>query len=517
LEQVLKKGERQGIFSHGDLSPWRLVCKNDGQVQILGLGLPQIEIVAMRENASVVPREDAFRYCPPERIEGSEEDFSSDLLSLTLIATEMIIGEPLYNGTPKEIQQQATNGQGPYRLYAHRDKMPEPVVDLFSRCLKFDFDARHAEIGEFLWEVKDLLGMPEIEGPSLDEVVQKAKTRLRRRKALQSGSSDGLSPEELVAIAARETAKKETARPPEPEEPAARWGRSTRTATAAPTPAAPATAQDRLRERLRGSGGGPPGAPSSPAPPSPPSDARAALKDRLSRSGGAPSRPGEGPARDLRRSAEPAPARVAAPPAPLPAETAPPPAPAPDEGARARASSLLKRLRSSRDETPEPTGNPAGPRGRHMKVSVDGGAPRDVWVEPSSPACVLAWRAIEQLGGPPMAFTGTVEGWFVMSQGGEPVSSETPVGSLGDGVVDLHYKAGKLVSADIEVRGSQPARFRAPVHTALPAGAVLDQILRALELPGEGWQISAGGHPLHPLQPLGEVAQGSDLHLVVNK
>ena len=116
-----------------------------------------------------------------------------------------------------------------------------------------------------------------------------------------------------------------------------------------------------------------------------------------------------------------------------------------------------------------------------------------------------------------MAFTGTVEGWFSITQSGERVAGDTPVGSLADTLIELQYKTGKLISADIEVRGSQAARFRAPVHTALPAGAVLDQILRALELPGDGWQISVAGVVLHALQPLGEVVSGPETHLVVSK
>jgi hypothetical protein len=277
LQDAYTKADRFRIYHHGDLSPWRLVLKSDGQVRVIGFGLPQVEMIVAREADRTQLKEDSYRYCPPERIEGEEEDFSSDLYSLALMGFELMTGEPLFNGGLSDIKQQATNAQGPYRLYQHRDRLPESVVELLSRCLKFDIDARHADINEFIWEVRDVLALPEIDGPTLAEVAARAAARIKRKRASAGHGSE--SDDDLAGAAVRRVAPAPEAEAESEAEQAQRWGRVSRSGgrevRKSGSPAEPAP-RDPVRDRLQRSGG-------TAAP-----DPKAALRDQVRRSGGAP-------------------------------------------------------------------------------------------------------------------------------------------------------------------------------------------------------------------------------------
>jgi len=526
LEEVAEKGEPHGVVTHGDLSPWRITLKNDGQVRIIGYGIPQVDILQFRDDGRTNPKEDGYRYCPPERIEGGEEDSSSDLFSLALIAFELMVGEPLYNGVLSEIKQQATNAQGPYRLYQWRESLPEPVVELLSRALKYDMDSRHADTNEFVWEVRDILALPSIEGPSLAEVVSKVKHRLRRKRALPTGATAAMTPEELAEIAEeldapRRRGLKEPRGPrpgtePEPEE-GQRWGSVSRSGARDPRrsrrDAAPRDSKkDRLRERLKRSGR------SSARSSSDGSDARSSLKERLKRSRGredlkrSRSRDAERSARRSRRSE---------------------PEQEPEKPAKKRGSSLLDRLRSSKSKSgsskerasrsartsTDPAESSAAPAGTSVSVQLDDGSTRSVTLDPQALVCDAVARALSTRGGAPVSLTGTVEGWFRAEQGGEALAGDAPISDLDEGPIVLAYERARLVPVAVEVHGDDPASFRAPVSTAITAGAALEQILTALELDGEGWQISVGGRVLPPLLVLGEALSGDsrddDVTLVV--
>jgi len=521
LDEAAEKGDRQGAPTHGDISPWRIVCRADGQVQVIGYGLPQLDMALFRDDGTM-PKEDGFRYCPPERIEGEPEDFSSDLFSLCLVAFEVMVGEPLYNGVASEIKQQASNAQGPYRLYPYRERLPEGVIDVLSRALKYDMDARYADVNEFIWDVKDLLGMPEVEGPSLAEVVGKVRQKLRRGSALQGGATAAMTPEELAEIAdeldgprRRDLRQPRRGRPgedePEDADDQQRWGRVSRSGARAGRQQTP-TAADRLKERLGRSGGRG-------------GDRKAALKDRLRRSSGRDG-PGtrkrsrdDGPRKSGRRDG---PRRSRA--------REPEPEPPPEDTGRAsrtasrgagkkkgRASSLLKRLRSSQGSAPSEAEAPSAVSGRAVTVRIDDGPTRTVTLPEETPVAVLVRRALEAVGGPPVSLTGALEGWFAAEQDGRPLVGSAPVSELADEPVDLVFRDAAPVVARVEVATEPPIRFRAPVHTALTAGAVLDQVVRLLELDPEGWQIAVGGRSLHPLQVVGEVVDEPDVTVVVRK
>ncbi|MFK7929760.1 MAG: hypothetical protein AB8H79_16325 [Myxococcota bacterium] len=509
LQEASEKGERFGLSTHGDVSPWRIVCRSDGQVKLIGYGLPQIDMLVFREDPRAVPKEDAFRYCPPERITGDPETGVSDLFSLCLVAFELMVGEPLYNGLLAEIKQQATNAQGPYRLYQWRERLPESVVDLLTRALKFDQDARHADLNEFVWDVRDVMGLPEVEGPTLTDVVGKVRHRLRRKKPLQGGTTGSMTPEELAEIA-DELDGPRRRRLPEPKgerpgsepvtEEAQRWGSVTRSGAPEASRGAAKSGRDRLKDRLSRSGSAGRSGASA--------DTKVSLRDRLKRSRNnddppsratssssrattSASRSGS-PERSLRRTRE----------------TTPEP---PDRAVRS--SSLLDRLRSSRDrgsegssrapsvvDPPPATSTPSA----HRLVVVEDADAVAIDVPADGLVCDLVYAALALRGGPNVSLTGVVLDWFRAEQGGEDLAGTRLLSDLSDEPVHLLAVPVTWVQASVEVHGTDAVRFRTPINSGLTAGAVVRQIAAALELDGDDWHISMDGSVLPALQTLGD-------------
>ena len=201
LVEAAEVGATEGVYSHGGLTPWRIMLKKDGQVLIIGYALPQAEILQFHEDDRRVPREDSFRYCPPERIEAAAEDFSSDLFALSLIAFEVMTGKPVYDGLVNDIRQQAARGEGSRRLFRFKDVLPASVRDLLGRCLKPDMEDRFDDGDEFLEAVGRVLSSNDATGPSLMDVMGRiSATTKRTGAALQGGKTQMLSKDELVRM-----------------------------------------------------------------------------------------------------------------------------------------------------------------------------------------------------------------------------------------------------------------------------------------------------------------------------
>ena len=182
-------GRPQGVYSHGGLTPRRIMVKSDGQVMVIGHGLPQVEILQFHSTPGRLPREDSFRYCPPERIEARPEDCSSDLFGLSLIAFELMTGKPVYDGLVNDIRQQAARGEGSRRLFRFREVLPEPVRNVLTKVLRPEPDARYVMGEDFLQDVHSLLSDRAVPGPSLMDLMHELQTDQRRMGEQVSASS----------------------------------------------------------------------------------------------------------------------------------------------------------------------------------------------------------------------------------------------------------------------------------------------------------------------------------------
>ncbi|MFZ5477509.1 MAG: hypothetical protein ACOZNI_12105, partial [Myxococcota bacterium] len=196
LVEAAETGENAGVYSHGGLTPWRVMLDTDGGVQIIGHALPQVEILTFHEHPDRVPREDAFRYCPPERMESRRENFSSDLFGLALIAFEVMTGKPVYDGLVNDIRAKAARGETSRRIHQFRDFLPEDVRQLLTTALRPDFRDRFSSGGEFLDAVNESL--QNLDGAGLRDMMVRVRTHQpRARQELDPGKTSMLSKDEL--------------------------------------------------------------------------------------------------------------------------------------------------------------------------------------------------------------------------------------------------------------------------------------------------------------------------------
>jgi len=201
LSEAADNGDSEGVYSHGGLTPWRIMLKKDGQVEIIGHALPQVEILQFHEDERQVPREDSFRYCPPERIEAEPEDLSSDLFGLSLIAFELMTGKPVYDGLVNDIRQQAARGEGSRRLFRFRKVLPDGVRNLLTQAIRPEQEDRFAEGDVFMDAVRKVLGSHEATGPSLMDVMAKVANQGKRSgKELDAGKTMMLSKDDIASM-----------------------------------------------------------------------------------------------------------------------------------------------------------------------------------------------------------------------------------------------------------------------------------------------------------------------------
>jgi len=233
LVEAAEAGEPHGVYSHGGVTPWRVLIKPDGQVEVIGHALPQVEILHLQDHPDDVPREDSFRYCPPERLEGSSEDLSADLFTLALVAFEVMTGRPVYDGLDDEIRTRASRGETSQRLFRFKDKLPQPVRDLLRLTLKPTPEDRFESGEAFLEAVKTTLGHDDVSGEALVDVVAVVRGQQRRDgEALQAGATMALDKgarekilAELEAEDAAQAAAAPEAAPEEGSEDDSRWSK----------------------------------------------------------------------------------------------------------------------------------------------------------------------------------------------------------------------------------------------------------------------------------------------------
>ena len=205
LVEASGAGESQGVYSHGGLTPWRLMIKKDGQVMVLGYALPQVEILQFRVDHKQVPKADSFRYCPPERLEGGAEDATTDIFGLALVAFELMTGRPVYDGLISDIRTKAARGETSRRIHKFKDSIPKPIRQLLTVCLKPSVDGRHPNPGDFLEEARRILSSEAAEGPSLIELMSIVTSVERRpEESFVATKTVGLSIKELRAMALAE-------------------------------------------------------------------------------------------------------------------------------------------------------------------------------------------------------------------------------------------------------------------------------------------------------------------------
>ncbi|MSQ00287.1 MAG: hypothetical protein EXR71_00155 [Myxococcales bacterium] len=203
LVEAAEIGESAGVYSHGGLTPWRVMLDGEGRVNLIGYALPQVEILVFHDEPGRIPREDAFRYCPPERMDARRENFTSDLFGLGLICFELMTGRPVYDGLINEIRTKAARGETSRRLQQFKDALPASVREVLTTTLRPELRDRFGSGQEFIDAVAAVTRDPSLDGPSLRDVMARvARHQPRARQELDPGRTSMLSKDELRRLAA---------------------------------------------------------------------------------------------------------------------------------------------------------------------------------------------------------------------------------------------------------------------------------------------------------------------------
>jgi hypothetical protein len=350
-------GPMQGCFSHGNLNPWRIALRADGEVQVLGYGLPQVELIRHRNDDGPPIDAASLRYCPPERLEGVPEDAAADTYSLVLVCFEVATGKPLYpTHDVSELERMVGMSEGARMLSRDDHGLPTKVAKVLAKALVYDPDTRLSG-QDFVDAIGRLLATEPMDGASLTEVVetlqghQKAGAP-RGRKLVSAADTSMFTPDQLAEMMDDEDDEDDDDSEPKQE---SRWKKvDRRRADDEPEEAKP-------RAGRRG-------------------DAEPAKPKRRTRRG--PSDADETPAKSKRRGRRsksddaPAPAEATAPPeaeepaaaAEAPAEAQEPP-PVEDPEAVAEPARRSRRRKAPEEEPAEPEPKPS----RRRKAPADDG------------------------------------------------------------------------------------------------------------------------------------------------
>ena len=172
LAEAAENGANEGVFAHGDLSPARVFLTPEGRIEMLGYGLPQVEIQVYREDQAHILDVASLHYCPPERLEGNGEDVDADLYAVVLIAIHMMTGKPLYDGKIERVKQMVAMSEGP-QLLTKLKGVPTKTMEIFQRALVYDAERRFRSAREFLDDVADALKSEGKKGEGLADIMKR--------------------------------------------------------------------------------------------------------------------------------------------------------------------------------------------------------------------------------------------------------------------------------------------------------------------------------------------------------
>ncbi|MEZ4236022.1 MAG: hypothetical protein R3F59_07650 [Myxococcota bacterium] len=228
LVEAAENGAVQGCFSHGGLTPWRIGLRTEGEVIVLGHGLPQVDVLCHQADPSFAVSPDSLRYAPPERLAGQPEDVAADTAALTLIAYEAITGQPLYVGHEVEHLSRAVSMAEGASILSRPNELPRDVAKMFAQSLIFDPDARLS--GQAWVDAVGELHARHTDGEPLAAVAERASSvrpqGTRRAARLVPTETAQFTPEQLQqTLEELDGSDPETGEQPKVE---TRWSRPSR-------------------------------------------------------------------------------------------------------------------------------------------------------------------------------------------------------------------------------------------------------------------------------------------------
>jgi hypothetical protein len=545
LVEGAEKSRAHGMGAHGALDPWRVALKPDGQALLLGYGIAKPDLAVFLEHPTNLPSEDTLRYCAPETLRGEAPTLSTDFYVLGLLALELGMGEPVYEGNSDEIRQQVLRGEGVRRLYEWRDRIPERVREVLGVVFRPDRASRFDQPYALIQSFHQLLTDPATKGAPLVDWVARLAALSSSGERPRAGEvhSPSRTGSDGVSSTCDEQAKTAGAAADSiPDEPTNREQRHEGEKMSDDS------ARDRLKSRLKGRsvGAAPKGENLSPR-----ERLKQRLKGRSAQQGADPvdpedddtavvQRPVQEAAQEVEES-EPASdsvdqdevteepsqeeeARVE-PEEDAPDEPQEEPAAAPEPSPTA--ADLLARLKSSLSASSvgsEPSASARlqpGSGASSVTMNVRRGDQTEAFELREDQTVDDLLRAV--LGSFPavnLNLLGQVTSWARLEESGRRLNASTRLEDLdASQTVDVVWVEQAVRVVDLEVRGaaSEPIRFQVPVGSALPAGAVLQHLMTWLSLPDGQWQLTVDGQVLAPDMLLEECGLKDGSHLVVSR
>lgn len=171
LQEASTSAEDSGVPIHGNPTPWRWLFDETGDLHLIGWGVPGLELYHLDREPDLLLPTACYQYLSPERLRSVDEDLSSDLFTLSLIAAQIMLGEPVYDGSTTAVRALAERADGERRLYAHRHDLSLDIQRFFSRAIDPYRDGRFDDIEDYIRGVHDLLYGPLAVGPTLADQV----------------------------------------------------------------------------------------------------------------------------------------------------------------------------------------------------------------------------------------------------------------------------------------------------------------------------------------------------------
>jgi len=191
LDSAARRARDHGIEAHQSLDPSRILVDRDGEVSLLGYGIPDMEATSFLDTGEHRP--ERVVYWPPERITDDEpETVASDIYTMGVIAAELASGQTLLDGTPPgEAVTMILGESGGIRTEIQQlGGLTREVRHLLTKLVHKDPADRPLTASQMGLEAKALAS--DLSGRSLSELAEIARS--------DAAPSRRWSPEEATAM-----------------------------------------------------------------------------------------------------------------------------------------------------------------------------------------------------------------------------------------------------------------------------------------------------------------------------
>jgi TonB family protein len=172
VAEAIDHAHASGIV-HRDIKPANIIVQTDGRPKLMDFGVAHVETSVMTTAGQILG---SPTYMAPEQIAGGEVSGGCDVYSLSVVAYEMLTGQPPFQGaTITQVIYQVMHDSAPPPRRWNAD-LPERYDEVFARALAKDPSRRFATATEFVaaLDIKELEHALDV-GDEGAESRQKAK------------------------------------------------------------------------------------------------------------------------------------------------------------------------------------------------------------------------------------------------------------------------------------------------------------------------------------------------------